>query len=135
MRALGDPHTYPMSMESAGTARRDLNRFEGIIEPALLDDTRIITSELVTLVVGRSSADGPTSIVVTTSLAADVLRIEVDQISASHAAPARAGQVTAEAVIRGISDRCSAMERVPFQTWAEIDVQTNGLVTRLHPPV
>ena len=135
MSALGDPHTYAMDVESAGSARRDLNRFEGIIEPALLDDMRIITSELVTLVIGRSVADGRASIVVTTSLAANVLRIEVDQVVASHEAPAHAAQLAAEAVIREISDRCSAMERVPFQTWVEIDVQVNGLVARLHPPV
>jgi hypothetical protein len=74
-------------------------------------------SELVTLVVERSLADRGSSIVVTTSLAANVLRIEVDQIVARLAAPAHAGKLTGEAVIRAISDRCSDMDRVPFQTW------------------
>jgi hypothetical protein len=132
---VGDPRTYPMTMESAGFARRDLNRFEGLIEPSLLDDMRIITSELVTLVTERSLADGSSSIVVTTSLASNVLRIEVDQIVTTRAASAHDEQGTGEAVIRGISDRCSDMERAPFQTWAEIDVRTNGLITRLQPPL
>jgi hypothetical protein len=46
---MRDPHTYPMTAESAAFARHDLNRFEGLIEPSLLDDMRIITSELVTM--------------------------------------------------------------------------------------
>lgn len=132
---MRDPHTYPMTAESAAFARHDLNRFEGLIEASLLDDMRIITSELVTLVIAQSAADEPGSVVVTTSLASNVLRIEVDQIRAAGTAPEHATMPPGEPLIRGICDRCSDLKRIPFQTWVEIDVRTNGLVTRLQPPV
>jgi hypothetical protein len=131
---LDDPHSYPMTAESAAFARHDVNRFEGLIEPSLLDDMRIVTSELVTLMIAQS-ADEHGSLVVTTSLAFNVLRIEVDQVRASGTAPEHATILPGEPLIRGISDRCSDLKRIPFQTWVEIDVRTNGVVTRLQPPV
>jgi hypothetical protein len=132
---LGDEFTYPLADESPGVARRELDRFVGLIERSLLDDMRIITSELIALAIGRSPKAKGSSIVVTTSLASDVLRIEVDHVVTRSATPTQAERLTPEAVIRGISDRCAEMALVPFRGWAEIDVRTNGLVSRSVAPV
>ena len=130
---VGDKFTYPLAYESPGAARRELDRFVGLIERSLLDDMRIITSELITLAIGRSPKETDSSIVVTTSLASNVLRIEVDHVVTRSATPTQSERLTPEAVIRGISDRCAEMALVPFRAWAEIDVRTNGLVSRSAP--
>jgi hypothetical protein len=134
MTRLGDELTYPMADESPGVARRELDRFVGRIERSLLDDMRIITSELITLAIGRSPKAKGSSILVTTSLASNVLRIEVDHIVTRSATPTQAERLTPEAVIRGLSDRCAEMLLVPFRGWAEIDVHTNGVVSRVPAP-
>jgi hypothetical protein len=95
---------------------------------------RIITSELITLAIGRSPKAKGSSILVTTSLASNVLRIEVDHIVTRSATPTQAERLTPEAVIRGLSDRCAEMLLVPFRGWAEIDVRTNGVVSRVPAP-
>jgi hypothetical protein len=134
MIGLGDELRYPLTNESPGVARRDLDRYVGRIEKSLLDDMRIITSELITLAIGRSPEGKGSSILVTTSLASNVLRIEVDHIGSRSATPTQAERLTPEALIRGLSDRCAEMVRVPFRAWAEIDVHTNGLVSRVPAP-
>jgi hypothetical protein len=134
MTRLDDEFAYPLADESPGVARRDLDRYVGLIERSLLDDMRIITSELIALAIGRSPKSKGSSIVVTTSFASNVLRIEVDHVVTQSATPTQTERLTPQAVIRRISDRCAEMAVAPFRGWAEIDVHTNGLVTRSIAP-
>jgi anti-sigma regulatory factor (Ser/Thr protein kinase) len=133
MRELSDQQTYELSSRAPQLARRRLNEFIGLIESFLLDDLRIVTSELVSNAVAHSGKAGGDPITVKTRLASSVMRVEViDYGERVVALPAHPHKRSGLGVIHEISDRWSAAAKTPFSVWAEIDVHTNGLV-RLPP--
>jgi len=134
VRELSDTQVYSLSIRAPGLARRRLAEYQAVLEPGLYDDVRIVTSELVSNAVLHSGKAEGDPITVTTSLAANVFRIEVidwaDVISVLRPVHHRRSGL---AYVEILSDRWSGSTTTPFSVWAEIDVHTNGLVRRPTP--
>ena len=101
------------------------------MERELFDDVCIVTSELVgNAVLHAGKADGD-PITVTTTLSANVFRIEVidwaDVIPVLR--PSHEGR-SGLSYVAFVSDRWAGSTTTPFSVWAEFDVHTNGLVRR-----
>jgi len=134
MRELSDEQDYQLSPTAPGLARRRLDMYIDAIETSLLDDLRIITTELVGNAVSHSGRAPGAPITVKNGLKEDILRIEV--IDYGHRVvilTASNDATTGLGLVAVISDRWAAATTTPFSVWAEIDVHTNGLVRR--PPV
>lgn len=128
---MSDLCTYPRTHEAPGLARARLEEFSDRIEPALLDDLRIITSELVSNAVLHSGRREGVPIKVKTSLAANVMRVKVTDYGAQVSSlPVQPDRRSGLGFVQLISDRWAAAASPPFYVWAAIDVVTNGLVRR-----
>ena len=131
MRELRDTQVYSLSLHAPSLARRRLIEYRGALEPELFDDLRIVTSELVSNAVLHSGKAEGEPITVTTTLSANVFRIEVmdwgDVIPVLRPSDERRSGL---AYVALVSDRWAGSTTTPFSVWAEIDVHTNGLVRR-----
>jgi anti-sigma regulatory factor (Ser/Thr protein kinase) len=69
---------FPIGADAVSAARRSLDRFGGRLEGPLLDDVRLLVSELVTNSVRHSGAAGQeTSVGLNVALKPDCIRVEV----------------------------------------------------------
>jgi anti-sigma regulatory factor (Ser/Thr protein kinase) len=131
MKELGDEQHYVLSPTAAGLARRRLDIFIDAIESSLLDDLRIITTELVANAVLHSGRAPGAPITVKNQLIDDILRVDV--IDYGHRVvilTASDDATTGLGLVAAISDRWAGAGVTPFFVWAELDVRTNGLVRR-----
>ena len=133
MRELTDTQVYSLSLQAPARARRRLIEYRDVLEPELLDDLCIVTSELVSNAVLHSGKAEGDPITVTTTLAANVFRIEVidwaDVIPVLRPTHERRSGLAYVAIL---ADRWAGSTTTPFSVWAENGVRTNGLVRR--PP-
>jgi two-component sensor histidine kinase len=131
VRELSDTQVYSLSLHAPALARRRLIEYRDALEPELYDDVSIVTSELVSNAVLHSGKAEGDPITVTTSLAANVFRIEVidwaDVIPVLRPVHERRSGLSYVAIV---SDRWAGSTTTPFSVWAEFDVNTNGLVRR-----
>jgi Histidine kinase-like ATPase domain len=134
VRELSDTQVYSLSRRAPALARRRLVEYRAALEPGLYDDLRIVTSELVSNAVLHSGKAEGDPITVTTTLSANVFRIEVidwaDVISVLQPIHERRSGL---AYVGIVSDRWAGSATTPFSVWAEFDVHTNGLVRRPAP--
>jgi hypothetical protein len=135
VRKLSDTQVYALSLQAPALARRRLIEYRDALERQLFDDVCIVTSELVSNAVIHSGKAEGDPITVNTTLAANVLRIEVidyaDVVPVLRPAHERRSGL---AYVATVSDRWAGSTTTPFSVWAEIDVHTNGLVRRPHKP-
>lgn len=131
MRELSDTQVYSLSIEAPALARRRLIEYRAAMERELFDDLCIVTSELVSNAVLHSGKAEGDPITVTTTLAANVFRIEViDRAEVIPVLRPAHERRSGLAYVGILSDRWAGSTTTPFSVWAEIDVHTNGLVRR-----
>ena len=131
MRELSDTQTYPLSLQAPALARRRLIDLRDVVEQDLFDDLRIVTSELVSNAVRHSGKAEGEPITVSTSLADNVVRVEViDYGDTVFVLVAASDRRSGLAYVDVICDRWAGSTTTPISVWAEIDVHTNGLVRR-----
>ena len=142
MNTLSDERTYALCAHVPYFARRRLDEFSDQIEPSLLDDLRIVSSELVSNAVEHSGRTLGDPITVKTGLKSNVLRVEVvdygERVVTLKAQPSERSGLgfvrSGLGFVDELSDRWSAASASPFSVWAEIDVETKGLVRRRPAP-
>jgi anti-sigma regulatory factor (Ser/Thr protein kinase) len=69
--------SMPAAAHSAAEARRALDSLEDEVDPALLEDLRLMVTELVTNSVRHADTDGPADVGLSVSVAPDRVRVEV----------------------------------------------------------
>jgi anti-sigma regulatory factor (Ser/Thr protein kinase) len=127
--------TIPLSVEAPRQARRSFDRYTATIDEALLDDLRLLSSEIVTNAVQHSGCrqDEPLRIEVAT--ARDLIRVEVID-GGKRTKPVRPRSQTPPSGLQYVellSDRWSSFASASFCVWLEIDIQTTGLARRKQP--
>jgi anti-sigma regulatory factor (Ser/Thr protein kinase) len=123
--------TIALSPIAPRTARASWDRYTNRIEEALLDDLRILSSEIVTNVVQHSGRPNGDPIEITTTLTPTVIRVEVKDMGdgVDLLEPRSTSPPSGLAYVERLSDRWSS--RIgSFHVWFEIDVRSNGLLKR-----
>ncbi len=116
--------SIPLSSSAPGTARRSFDGLTGLVEASLLDDLRLLTSEIVTNAVQHSGCPQGDPITVDTALGKDVMRIEVlDQgDGVGSLRPRSSSPPSGLGYVNVLSDRWASVIVNSFQVWFEIDV-------------
>jgi hypothetical protein len=136
-RGRGMPRTLTvaLSVHAPRLVRRAFDRYSETIEESLLDDLRLLSSEVVTNAVqhsGRPQGD-PIRVDITTTH--QLIRVGVtDQGQRTEAVgPRSRAPASGLQYVELLSDRWSSGPANSFHVWFEIDIQTNGLLTRKQP--
>src|SRR6476661_5626550 len=114
-------------------ARDFFDRFDHRISPALLDDLRIMTSEIVTNSVEHSGRPQGDPIEVTTSITTDMVRVEVRDEGRGIVPlkPRSSEPPSGLQYVELLSDRWSGRRADSFHVWFEVDTDTRTpLITR-----
>lgn len=124
--------TVGLSPNAPREVRHSFDQHSDQFEESLLNDVRVLSSEIVANAVQHSGRPQGDPITVDTTVQSDVLRVEVvDQ--GDGAPPLRPRSSTPPSglgYVDRLSDRWSSQVVSSFQVWFEIDVKTNGLIER-----
>jgi anti-sigma regulatory factor (Ser/Thr protein kinase) len=127
--------TIPLSVEAPRRARRSFARYTGTIEEALLDDLRLLSSEIVTNAVQHSGCPQGEPLRIEVTTARDLIRVAVID-GGERTKPVRPRSQTPPSGLQYVellSDRWSSGATASFRVWFEIDIQTRGLSRRKQP--
>lgn len=126
---MGHHMIVELSIHAPSEVRTSLDRYEGGIEAGLLDDVRLVSSELVSNAVLHSGRQHGDPIEYRFNILPGKLRVQVlDQgTGAPHLKP-RAPQ-SGLGMVEKISDRWSSDTDGSFNVWVEIDTEPI-LITR-----
>jgi hypothetical protein len=124
--------TIPLSGHAPGQARHALDRYRERIEEGVLDDLRLLTSELVSNAVTHSRRGEGDPITVTFTLASERIRVEVVDRGEGvvELRPRSIAPPSGLQFVELISDRWSSLISNSFHVWFEIDVTENHLLHR-----
>lgn len=124
--------TIELSANAPRQVRHSFDRHAGRIEETLLDDLRLLSSEIVTNAVEHSGRPQGDPITIETAVESDLVRIEVvDQGNGICPLQPRSSQPPSGlGYVDLLSDRWSSTTANSFQVWFEIDVKSNGLIER-----
>ena len=127
-----DEVTIPLCGRAPGEARRALARYRERVEEGLLDDLRLLTSELVSNAVTHSRRGPGDPITITFTLASERIHVEVVDRGEGVAElrPRSIAPPSGLQLVELISDRWSSTISNSFHVWFEIDVTENGLLHR-----
>lgn len=122
--------TVASSSTAPREARHALDAYQGEIEPQLLDDLRVLTTELVTNAARHAGGQEGDRIDVSMVLSSDTLHVQVqDQGQGTKPLRARSLQPPSGlALVATLSDRWASIEGTVRQVWFEIDVTDNGRI-------
>jgi anti-sigma regulatory factor (Ser/Thr protein kinase) len=128
--------TIPLSVEAPRRARRSFDRYTGTIEEALLDDLRLLSSEIVTNAVQHSRCPQGEPLRFEVTTARDLVRVDVIDGGKRTKAVRPRSQTPPSGLqyVELLSDRWSSGDTGSFRVWFEIDTQTSGLIGRKQPP-
>jgi anti-sigma regulatory factor (Ser/Thr protein kinase) len=127
--------TFPLSVDAPRQARRSFDRYTGTIEEALLDDLRLLSSEIVTNAVQHSGCPRGDPLRIEVTTARDLIRVEVID-GGKRTRPVRPRSQTPASGLQYVallSDRWSSGATNSFRVWFEIDIQASGLIRRKRP--
>lgn len=128
--------TIPLSVEAARQTRRSFDRYSGTVEEALLDDLRLLSSEMVTNAVQHSGCRQGDPILVEVTTTGETVRVEVTDRGERKEPVRPRSQVPASGLqfVEVLSDRWSSGATDSFHVWFEIEIQADGLIRRKQPP-
>jgi anti-sigma regulatory factor (Ser/Thr protein kinase) len=127
--------TIPLSVEAPRRTRQSFDRYSGAIEETLLDDLRLLSSEIVTNAVQHSGCPQGERLRIEVTTARDLIRVDVID-GGKRTKPVRARSQTPPSGLQYVellSDRWSSGPTASFRVWFEIDTQTTGLIRRKQP--
>jgi anti-sigma regulatory factor (Ser/Thr protein kinase) len=124
--------TLALSAHAPKQVRDSFDGYRGSIDEALLDDLRILSSELVTNAVQHSGRPEGDPIEVTTTVGQTLIRVEVTDSGngIEPLQPRSTNPPSGLGYVALLSDRWSSSITHSFRVWFEIDVRPNGLVRR-----
>jgi anti-sigma regulatory factor (Ser/Thr protein kinase) len=107
-------------------------RYAGSMERSLLDDLRLLTSEVVTNAVQHSGRPVGDPITIETSMVDGVLRVEVTDGGTGKLvlAPRTINPPSGLGMVQMLSDRWASRQNDSFHVWFEIDVTSTTPVCR-----
>ena len=107
-------------------------QYSGTMERSLLDDVRILTSEIVTNAVQHSGRPVGDPLTIQTSVVDDVLRVEVSDRGNGvlELTPRMTKPPSGLGLVQLLSDRWSSHQNDAFHVWFEIDVSSNAMLHR-----
>jgi len=132
VNAVSNSVTIELSVHAPRDARRYFDRYAATLHHALLDDIRILTSEIVTNAVRHSGRPPGDPIEIRTSLTDETVRVEVVDRGSGVARlrPRSKTPPSGLQYVQLISDRWSSSIVKCFHVWFEIDVKSNALISR-----
>ena len=124
--------TVALSVDAPREVRQSFDQFVDRIDGALLDDLRILSTEIVTNAVVHSGRPTGDPIEVVTTFGPSSVRVEViDQGEGVEPLVARAASSPSGlSLVELVSDRWSSKRTGSFHVWFEIDTHSNGLLKR-----
>jgi len=129
---VNDSVTIALSVHAPRKARQFFDRYVGRLHPTLLDDVRILASEIVSNAVRHSGRPPGDPIKLIASVTTETMRVEVvDQGRGVEALRPRCEMPPSGLqYVNLISDRWSSSIERSFHVWFEIDVRSNALIIR-----
>ena len=128
--------TVALSSQAPGAIRESLERrYTATMAPSLLDDIKIMASELVTNAVVHSGCPKGDPLSVSSTVANGIVHVEVvDQgLGIALLEPRSLMPPSVLGYLEILSDRWSSHQGNSFHVWFEIDVTSQTLVTRARP--
>lgn len=122
-----------LSIHAPRQARDSLElQYAGSMERSLLDDVRLLTSEVVSNAVQHSGRPAGDPFTLETSVIDDVLRVEVTDGGKGKLllTPRTINPPSGLALVEMMSDRWSSRQNKTFHVWFEIDVTSVVTVSR-----
>jgi anti-sigma regulatory factor (Ser/Thr protein kinase) len=126
--------SMPAAAHSATEARRALDALEDEIDPPLLEDLRLLVTELVTNSVRHADTDGPASVDLSVDVAPDRVRVEVrdrgpgfDRDGVARRAEGRDGEPELRAggwglyLVESLANRWGVRREGGTRVWFELD--------------
>jgi anti-sigma regulatory factor (Ser/Thr protein kinase) len=128
--------TIPLAADAARQTRRSFDRYSGTVEEALLDDLRLLSSEMVTNAVQHSGCSAGDPILVEVTRTRETVRVEVTDRGERKEPVRPRSQVPASGLqfVEVLSDRWSSGADDSFHVWFEIEINADGLIRRKQPP-
>jgi anti-sigma regulatory factor (Ser/Thr protein kinase) len=107
-------------------------QYAGSMERSLLDDVRLLTSEVVSNAVQHSGRPTGDPLTLETSVVHDVLRVEVTDggKGALQLTPRTSNPPSGLGLVQMLSDRWSSHQNDTFHVWFEIDVTSSTPLSR-----
>jgi anti-sigma regulatory factor (Ser/Thr protein kinase) len=107
-------------------------QYAATMERSLLDDVKILTSELVTNAVKHSGCPTGDPLTLQTSVLDDVLRVEIIDRGndMSELAPRTISPPSGLGLVQLLSDRWSSHRTDAFHVWFEIDLGSDAMLCR-----
>jgi anti-sigma regulatory factor (Ser/Thr protein kinase) len=133
---VGIEMTPPLSVRAPGQARRELETtYAETMERPLLDDLKLMASELLTNAVQHSGCPEGAPLTLRATVVDDVLRVAVgdEGTTADQIEPRSTNPPSGLGVVRLLSDRWSSYRDGHFTVWFEIDVTTRKTLSRTIP--
>ena len=123
--------TVALSVDAAREVRQSFEQYADRVDVPLLDDLRILSTEIVTNAVLHSGRPTGDPIEVVTTFTSTSVRVEVTDQGEGVATltPRATDPPSGLHLVELISDRWSSSIG-SFQVWFEIDTHSNGLIRR-----
>jgi anti-sigma regulatory factor (Ser/Thr protein kinase) len=128
--------TVALSPAAPRQARDSFDTYTGRIEETLLDELRLLSSEIVTNAVVHSGRPDGDPIELTTTLTPSVIRVEVRDlgVGVDPLEPRSSHPPSGLGYVDLLSDRWSSTFDAAFHVWFEIDVESNAQLERKRTP-
>ncbi len=107
-------------------------QYAGSMERSLLDDVRLLTSEIVSNAVQHSGRPAGDPLTMESSLVGGVFRVDVSDGGRGkpELTPRTMSPPSGLGIVQMLSDRWSSHQNDTFRVWFEIDVETAATVRR-----